>query len=238
MPTPIILAVISLCLCVVFFFYFRRYIDRKTSVERLLADYRTEVYRLIAEIDAVTDRNLRLVEDSVKTLKQLLDDTDKRIGVYTRELERSRKAEAMYTNLGRGIRVALDSERPPVQETASSKKPPETPSVQETPASKETSSPQKTTSEKETPPPPKTASTPHRGSTEPRFPSAKERRTKKNNVKPPRETEPSLSSKRRLKVRIAEMSARGLTPHEIASRLNLSLTEVDLALNLLQRPNN
>jgi DNA-binding NarL/FixJ family response regulator len=92
----------------------------------------------------------------------------------------------------------------------------------------------------------------------PKTAASKERRTKKPGEKPPLETDApkgdgvsrgdvasddavpgqNVSSKRRLKVRIAEMSARGLSPQEIASRLNLSLTEVDLALNLLQRPGN
>jgi hypothetical protein len=228
MQLPLVLAVISLVLCVAFFFYFRRYVDRKTSADRFLADYRTEVYRLIAEIDAVTDRNLRLMEDSVKSLKQLLEDTDKRISVYTRELERSRQGEAMYASLGRGIRAALDSSSPV-----------EPSSLVETPSPPETSSPQE--------PPPEavpSAETLHRGSAEPRFPSANERRRKKNREKmPPNISDgeipgQNVSSKRKLKVRIAEMSARGLTPQEIASRLNLSVTEVDLALNLLQRPGN
>jgi hypothetical protein len=214
MPLSLVLAVISLCLCVAFFFYFRRYIARKTSADRLLADYRTEVYRLIAEIDAVTDRNLRLMEDSVKSLKQLLEDTDKRISVYTRELERSRQGEAMSASLGRGIRAALDSSSPvgPPQEPPS---PAELSALSETPS----------------PTPPEADPT-----------AEKERRTRKNREKPPRDAQKgeipgqNVSSKRRIKVRIAEMSARGLTPQEIASRLNLSLTEVDLALNLLQRP--
>jgi hypothetical protein len=211
MNMSLVLAVISLAFCVAFFFYFRRYIDRKTSVDRLLSDYRTEVYRLIGEIDAVTDRNLRLVEDSVKTLKQLLEDTDKRISVYTRELERSRQGEALYTSLGRGIRAALDSE-PPAAPPPAVRPPQETPS------------PQGTLFPQETPKAPASG--------------AKERRPKKAGTKPPPTDVPAQSaSKRKLKVRIAEMSARGLAPHEIASRLNLSLTEVDLALNLLQRPN-
>jgi hypothetical protein len=223
MQLPLVLAVISLVLCVAFFFYFRRDIERKTSVDRLLADYRTEVYRLIAEIDAVTDRNLRLVEDSVKTLKQIIEDTDKRISVYTRELERSRKGEALYTSLGRGIRAALDSE-PPAVPAPAVRPPHETASPKETLSPQETPSPQQTLFPQETPPPPK---------------ASKERRPKKNGAKPPQTDVPGQSaSKRKLKVRIAEMSARGLAPHEIASRLNLSLTEVDLALNLLQRPNN
>ena len=223
---PLILSATSVCLCVIFFFYFRRYIARRTSSDKLLADYRTEVYRLIAEIDAAADRDSRLVEDRVKTLRQLLEDTDKRISVYMRELERSRQGEAMYASLGRGIKAALDSPRPEVGQVAGTPASEIPPAAAGSPSLTETQNPVQSPSLSET------------VSVEA---AAKDRRTKKNGVKPQRETEAapvqSVSSKRRLKVRIAEMYARGLAPQEIASQLNLSLTEVDLALNLLQRPN-
>jgi len=193
---PLVLSAASLCLCVIGFFFFRRYIERKTAARELLADYRTEVYRLIAEIDAAADRDSLLVEERIKTLKQLLEDTDRRISVYMRELQRSKAGEAMYSSLGRGIRVALDS-RPPQLEVSA---PPEPPASQELPFPQESPASQK---------------------------------------QPPQES-PASAAKRKpkktkIKVQIAEMSAEGLSPAEIASRLNLSLTEVDLALNLMKR---
>jgi len=193
---PLVLSAASLCLCVIGFFFFRRYIERKTAARELLADYRTEVYRLIAEIDAAADRDSLLVEERIKTLKQLLEDTDRRISVYMRELQRSKAGEAMYSSLGRGIRAALDS-RPPQLETSA---PQEPPALQELPFPKESPA-----SQKQPPQEPPT--------------SAAKRKPKKTKIK----------------VQIAEMSAEGLSPAEIASRLNLSLTEVDLALNLMKR---
>jgi hypothetical protein len=190
---PLIVSVTSLCLCVFGFLFLRRYIEKKTAARELLADYRTETYRLIAEIDAAADRDSLLVEERIKTLKQLLDDTDRRIAVYMRELQRSRAGEAMYTSLGRGIRAALDSspaETPPPAETAPPAEAMETavpPSPKEMPA--------------------------------PRESTAGKRRPKKTKIK----------------AQIAELSAKGLSPPEIASRLNLSLAEVDLALSLLNQ---
>ncbi|MDR2717745.1 MAG: hypothetical protein LBB89_06765 [Treponema sp.] len=189
MTIPLVLSAISLCLCVSGFFFFRRYIERKTAARELLADYRAEVYRLIAEIDAAADRDSLLVEERIKTLKTILDDTDRRISVYMRELQRSRAGEAMYASLGRGIRAALDSRPVPVEPPVSEEPPiPQKPQLQEPAVS---------------PPPP----------------AAVKRKPKKTKIK----------------VQIAEMSAQGLSPAEIASRLNLSLAEVDLALNLLRR---
>jgi len=196
MTVALVLSSASLCLCVCGFFFFRSYIERKTAARELLADYREEVYRLIAEIDAATDRDSLLVEERIKTLKQLLEDTDRRISVYMRELQRSRAGEAMYSNLGRGIRAALDS-RPPQLEVSA---PTEPPTSQELPFPQESPVPQK-------PPPQEPAASPAK------------RKPKKTKIK----------------VQIAEMSAEGLSPAEIASRLNLSLTEVDLALNLMKR---
>jgi hypothetical protein len=203
MTMPLVLSAASLCLCVCGFFFFRRYIERKTAARELLADYRTEVYRLIAEIDAAADRDSLLVEERIKTLKQLLEDTDRRISVYMRELQRSRAGEAMYASLGRGIRAALDS-RPPQLET------PDAPISQELPFPQESPIPQ------EPPAPFKPPASP--SSAPSNIPAAK-RKPKKTKIK----------------VQIAEMAAEGLSPAEIASRLNLSLTEVDLALNLLKR---
>ena len=215
MTMPLIFSVISLCLCVFGFFFFRRYIERKTAARELLADYRAEVYRLIAEIDAAADRDSLLVEERIKTLKSILEDTDRRISVYMRELQRSKAGEAMYASLGRGIRAALDS-RPPQLESSA---------LQESPVPLEPSASQNTPITQELP-----------------FPQ-----------EPPPALEPSVSSeplaslpsntaaakrkpkKTKIKVQIAEMSAQGLSSAEIASKLNLSLAEVELALNLLKR---
>jgi hypothetical protein len=207
MMMPLVFSVISLCLCVIGFFFFRWYIERKTAARELLADYRTEVYRLIAEIDAAADRDSLLVEERIKILKKLLEDTDRRISVYMRELQRSKAGEAMYSSLGRGIRAALDS-RPPQLEVSASLEPP-TPA--EMPVSQEPPLPAE-------PPLLETAvSPPSRPSTAPAAAAGKRK-----------------PKKAKIKVQIAEMSAQGLSPAEIASRLDLSFAEVELALNLLK----
>jgi hypothetical protein len=221
MTTALVISVISLCFCVFCFFYCRWYIARKTAAKEILADYRTEVYRLIAEIDAATDRDSLLVEDRIKTLKNLLNDTDRRISVYMRELQRSRNGQAMYASLGMGIRAALDSHPTPIDGgpsidgAASTEKP----AVVEIPAGALDA----------------VAST----STETKTPS-KKRSGKKRQTKIPQEEDLFASvqkpAKPKLKVQIAEMSAQGLSPTEIASNLGISLAEVDLALNLLDHP--
>jgi hypothetical protein len=226
MTTSLIISIITLCLCVSGFFFFRWYIGRKTAASELLADYRAETYRLIAEIDAAADRDSLLVEERIKTLKKVLDDTDRRIAVYMKELQRSRAGEQLYTSLGRGIRAALDSRpeqdlfpeepAPTPQETRTRRKAvlwDSTEKKEEEKLVKEMSSPKESAPVKATTP---QKITENNGSGE----TAGKRKPKKA----------------KLKTQIAELSAQGLPPAKIASRLKLSLAEVDLALNLLQIP--
>jgi hypothetical protein len=97
MNLTVIFSAASLLLCGFFFLYIRR----RTRAEQLLAEFREEVDKLIAEIDAVTDRDAQLVEDRVKTLRALLEDADRRIALYARELNRRRSEESAYAALGR-----------------------------------------------------------------------------------------------------------------------------------------
>jgi hypothetical protein len=197
----------SLAFCCFFFFYFRSFIKKRTAAEELLAEYRTEVYRLIAEIDAATDRDALLVEERITSLKKLLEDTDRRISVYVRELDRSRSGEALYTSLGRGIRAALGpGERAARTEPGPAATPPVRPAT-------------------EAPRPTAAA-----GATASRPMSASAAQGTASPAPGPAVT-PAAEKTR--KTQIAELAAAGLSAGEIASRLDISLSEVDLALSLL-----
>jgi len=215
MTPSIVISIICLAICLLCFFVFHWYIKRKTAAGRLLSDYRAEINRMIADIDAATDRDMRLVEERINILRKLLentdkqleerkinlekiiDDTDRRISVYVRELNRSKEGEAMYTSLGMGIRAALNSQPNPPENQPEKKR---------------------TGSKNEKPKP----------------------KIKKNEIKNgelTNKTEETEAGKNPVKLNtkalIAQMSAQGLSPAEIASTLELSHSEVDLALNLL-----
>jgi len=216
MTISLVVSIISLSLCVSGFFFLRWYISQRTDASRLLEEYRDEVHRLITEIDAATDRDSRLVEERIKNIRKLLDDTDKRISVYTRELQRSRNSEAIYKKLGNGIREALDS----------------------IPASlKETPSPADITAQPETHPPmeahpPEINELPF--SDEEKAPqSGSVKKQKKRKTTPPQKRPSKKPGK---KMQIAQMALQGFSPSEIASNLGISLAEVDLALKLLNLP--
>jgi len=227
---PLVVSILSLSLCVSGFFFLRWYISQKTDASRLLDEYRDEVHRLISEIDAATDRDSRLVEERIKTLRTLLDDTDKRISVYTRELQRSRNSEAIYKNLGRGIREALDS-IPAAQTPSAPASPQETPPAETVPPV-DSASPAKTAASSQKTPTEETAELPFDDEEKGGSQTGRTKRQKKRKTadKRPPAARPEKAG---IKMQIAQMAIQGLSPSEIASKLKISLPEVDLALKLL-----
>jgi DNA-binding NarL/FixJ family response regulator len=238
MSIPFVISIISLSLCIAGFFFLRWYISRRTAASQVLEEYREEVDRLIAGIHAATDKNLLLMEDKIKILKKLMEDTDKRISVYMREIQRSRTSEAVYKNLGKGIREALESHP---AESASS----------EALTSAEESSTLETASSVKTHVPAKKNSSSRKSSSSKMAPaeetielpfSDEEKGLHAGSVKKTkrRKAEKTQSSARpekpRIKMQIAQMAIQGLSPHEIATELGVSLAEVDLALQLLNLP--
>jgi len=234
MTISLIISIISLSLCTAGFFFLRWYISRRTAASQLLEEYRDEVYRLISLIDAATDRDSLLVEERIKDLRKLLDDTDKRISVYTRELQRSRNSEAIYKNLGKGIRAALDS----------------IPMVSEGPASPtESASPTEPVSPAESTESPAEPETPAKSVSQPEIielPFSDEEKGGKGGSPQPRSTRKQKKRKTAnaptpavrpekpgIKMQIAQMAIQGLSSSEIASNLGISLAEVELALQLI-----
>ncbi|MDR2418539.1 MAG: hypothetical protein LBD79_05750 [Treponema sp.] len=96
----IVLSSASLFFCICFFLYCRHYIKSRTG-EHLLAEYREEVQKLIAELDAATDRDERLVTERITSLKALMEKVDKRLRVLIGEEERRRVHAETYAELGR-----------------------------------------------------------------------------------------------------------------------------------------
>jgi transposase len=190
MAITIIILIISIALYLVMFLYFKWYIKHRTSGAGLMPEYRDEINRLKADINAVTDRNLLLVEEKIKELKEILESTDKRISVYVKELEKSRKGEELYTNLGRGIRAALKTEAPALSTVM-----PNVTAIQQTPPAVQQTLPLET--------------------------------------KPAEPQKPT--SKRQIRAYIDLLANEGISPREIASRLEISIAEVDLAMNLRDR---
>ena len=209
MITNIVL-VVCISIIVIMFFYFKWYIGRRTSVSGLLPEYRSEVNRLISEIDAATERNLMLVEDSIKKLKEILEDADKRILAYRKELEKSRNlseaskaTEALYTNLRPGIRAALKTEASVLSPVR-----PNIGQLEIFPASTGFEIAPDTTPLKNVP---------------------------ADNVQPLTPVKDVPLSRHQIRSSIDLLANEGLSPEEIARRLDISIAEVDLAMNLRRK---
>jgi len=197
-----IVSIICFALCFVMFFYLKWYIKKNRASADGLGEHRTEVAKLINEINSVTDRNLQLVEDSISKLKKITEDTEKRIEEYKNAIEIKPSSNNLYTNLGRGIRSALKNpeEQPPL--------PP--PGLQtEHPLKPRHLSPETTAGLYEIP-------------------------VKAEN-KPTVKTEPPVQkppSKKQIRSAIDSLVNEGFSPEEIASRLEISIAQVNFALNL------
>lgn len=242
---PLVFALLGFCISVVSFFYFRWYIRRETAVTQQVEVYRKEIDGLIAAIDTITDRDSLLVEERIKILKKLLDDTDKRIAVYVKEMQRGRSSEVLYDSLGRNT-LAPAEYRPPPQEhpslfqaePVSSGTPPSEAIAAETEPLGETAMPAAAGNENaaaEVPPGKKQRKSRRTQAQTADVSTASAGMDADATEKAPQAANaPSVKSK--LKVQIAEMSANGIPSQEIASELGISIAEVDLALNLLNRP--
>jgi len=148
-----------------------------------------------------------LVEDRIKKLKEILEDTDKRVKVYVQELERSRTGEALYTSLGKGIRAAINTpaDIPPASDNAPDTGA-QTPKFTLVRQEKTPSVPSPSSVSAHSPSPSSAASVP---------------------------SEPKQSSKRQIRNQIEELVNENLSPQEIASRLRISIAEVELAMSLM-----
>ena len=79
--TALILLVINL---VVLFAAFIRLKDRFSSA-RILGDIRSEIDRLILDLGRETDRDVAILEDRIRGLRELMDEADRRILLADRE---------------------------------------------------------------------------------------------------------------------------------------------------------
>lgn len=79
--TALVLLIINL---VVLFAAFIRLKDRFSSA-RILGDIRSEIDRLIMDLGRETDRDVAILEDRIRGLRELMDEADRRILLADRE---------------------------------------------------------------------------------------------------------------------------------------------------------
>ena len=95
----LVLSALALLVSVVAFIYFRSYLKRRTSHERILSEIQTEINNIVRAVDETTERDISLIEEREKNLKSLLEEIDRRIKTYVREMDKRRIADEAYSAL-------------------------------------------------------------------------------------------------------------------------------------------
>jgi hypothetical protein len=185
------------------FFYLKWYIKKRTSASGL-EEHRTEAARLIVDINSVTDRNLQLIEDSISKLKKITEETGKRIEDYKNAIEFKPTRDSLYTNLGRGIRAALTNTEDKTSAPLQTEHPLQSPQLLLLNTGELNEIPVKSENKKNVSD----------------LPVSK----KQTSVKP--------ASKKQIRSDIDLLVNEGLSPEEIAARLDISIAQVNLAMNL------
>jgi hypothetical protein len=109
----VFVAILALAVNLATFLFLFFYVRSRTAQDALPQRTREAVREIINEIDRITDRDSRLVEERIARLKAVLEEVDRRIFVIEREVAQRARTEDVYRELGRQAKL---SAVPPKQE--------------------------------------------------------------------------------------------------------------------------
>jgi hypothetical protein len=112
------LAALELAGLFAIWFLIKSKVGRYLELESLLSGVREEARALVLELNETADRNVSLVEDRMRSLRELLDEVDRRIGVEKRELDTRATEREVYAKLSRRRPIVPGAERPIAPEPA------------------------------------------------------------------------------------------------------------------------
>jgi len=95
------LAAIELAGLFAVWFFLKSRVGRYLELENLLDGVREEARALVLELNETADRNVTLVEDRMASLRELLDEVDRRIGIEKKELGARAVEREVYEKLSR-----------------------------------------------------------------------------------------------------------------------------------------
>ncbi|MCL2276935.1 MAG: hypothetical protein FWC21_03465 [Treponema sp.] len=216
-----IAAIICVALNLLSFFYLKWYVKKRTTFTELddrqaeLSQSLKQSGMLIAEIDSITDRDSQLIEDRINKLKEILRDVDKRVETYEKELENfSRIEERINKNAPKNETLytslgrgirAAFTETEFLSVNETFMPPSPADNSQNAPQIKSVKMPVSDIPAKETP------------------------------AENPQKVLTGTPSKKQLRGFIDNLANEGLPPEEIAKQLNISVAEVNLAMNLRRK---
>jgi len=97
----LVLAAIDVAGLFAMWFILRSRVRRYLELENLLSGVRDEARALITELNETADRNVSLVEDRMRNLRELLDEADRRMGLVRRELGARAAEREVYAKLNK-----------------------------------------------------------------------------------------------------------------------------------------
>jgi len=188
------------------------------SPQKILANLKTEVDNLVADIGRETDRDVAILENRIVALRTLIDEADRRVGLARRETEKKSR-EALILDA-----LSETSPKPAVTEVSpgySDFRKPDKPNFDKFP---ETGAPEPAIS---APEPAISAPEPAISAPEPAI-SAVHVYNRNSFVRRPVPIQPSVP----VHEKVIDLARKGLSAEFIASTLSLSQGEVELIINI------
>ena len=123
MPTFVIALLAQIASFAILYAVFNRRIRKQLSKGQLLEEIRDEVHGLLVELNQTTDRNVGLVEERITRLRSLLSDSDKKIQILSREIEKHQVGVDVYEKLKKSSRRMPSPEPALPQPTSQAQQP-------------------------------------------------------------------------------------------------------------------
>ncbi len=90
---------INIIIIILIFLYLNRKIEKRIEPAAILKKIEDEINEIILELNQTTDRNIGLIEDRIKVLREVLEKADKRINLIKKEAEKSEFSTTLYNNI-------------------------------------------------------------------------------------------------------------------------------------------
>ncbi len=103
-----LLSVLAVAVNAVLLIVFYRRLSSRFSPDRVLGEIRGELDRLVADLGRETDRDVALLENRIRGLRSLIDEADRRILLADRESAKRRDEESTMSSLSRPVAVAAE----------------------------------------------------------------------------------------------------------------------------------
>ena len=111
--TPILFAIIAqIIISLVLVLWTRSTVRKFLGSGEELGRIRREIGALMVELDSSADRNVTVLEDRLKALKELVNEADKRLSMLGQDRSRRQAESVVYNRLGRAAAGADSSNTP------------------------------------------------------------------------------------------------------------------------------